>query len=573
MRAHELKLGEMTDQQLLTQMLGDDELYAEMALHVVSDGKVVPFVYNQPQRIFNAACDRLLKEKGKVQMIVLKARQMGLSTCIQGRGFKRATTRENYKVEVISHEDDSAAHILNISKLFLDTLPRELTPMTKYQPKTSLYFANDDKDTSLTNPGLRSGINIKSAKNARAGRSKTPHFLHFSEVAFYPGDAAKLVGGYLQGLPDGVETEVFIESTANGNEGYFYDLWKAAIGGLNGWYPLFIPWWQMDKYRAAPPGKFPYDKEEERLRERFGLDDAQLWWRRLTLRNKCSNDLLLFKQEYPSDWMEAFQSSGSKFFPVLKLQEMFDAEERREREKPRRRGTLQRNKESGKPEWVDDPDGWCILHKEPSPTMSYIVTVDTSEGTDDEDHDPSGLLVTTCPVDSGALEEEVFEYNGFLDPDELGHFAVLVGEWYNWGFLAHEDNNHGITVSYVIRDQNYPAAYEREEFDEQTQEVTRKLGFRSDAKSKPHILNLLKADLREGRYVPKTCAALEELMAFKKSKVAHKGGLYSGNAASGHHDERVIIRALNRLAAQVAPRVVIGKVFEYSKAVKNYKRR
>lgn len=562
----------MTDKELVARALRDDELYAELALHVVSQGKVVPFIYNQPQRILKAACDKQLAERGKVQTIVLKARQMGLSTAIQGRGFMRATTRENYRMEVISHDDDSAAHILGMSKLFLEKLPAGLRPLTRYQPKTSLYFANPEKDASGREPGLRSSITIGSAKNTKGGRSKTPHFLHFSEVAFYPGDPSKLVGGYLQGLPDGAETEVFIESTANGNEGYFYELWKAAVNGRNGWYPLFIPWWQMDAYRTKPTHVFELDREEQRLRERFGLDDEQLWWRRITLRTKCSGDLLLFKQEYPSDWMEAFQSSGSKFFPVLQLQKMYDEAEKRELKSPPRRGMLERD-ENGKPKWIDDPEGWCILHKEPEPGMAYITTVDSSEGTEDEDHDPSGLLVTSAPYDAGKLEEEVFEYNGYLDPDQLGHFACLVGEWYNWAFVMHEDNHHGITVSHVLRSENYPALYEREVFDDQTQEVTTKLGFRTDAKTKPQILNLLKADLRDGRYVPRTRAALEELMAFKKSKVAHKGGLYSGNAKAGSHDERVIIRAMNRLAAQVAPRTPPGKVFDYNRVAKHYARR
>lgn len=572
MRAADLNIEEMTDQQILELMLKDDELYSEMALHVVSQGKVVPFVYNEPQRIFNAHCEKQLKETGKVQTIVLKARQMGLSTVIQGRGFKRTTTNENYKMEVISHEDNSAAHILNISKLFLELLPRELKPMTKYQPKTSLYFANGDKQSGVGNPGLRSGINITSAKNARAGRSKTPHFLHFSEVAFYPGDAAKLVGGYMQGLPDGIKTEAFIESTANGNEGYFYELWKEAINGRSGWRPLFIPWWQMSSYAFNPPEVFQYDKEEERLRERFNLTDQQLWWRRVTLRGKCNNDLLLFKQEYPSDWMEAFQSSGSKFFPVLQLQKMYDVVEKAEREAPPKRGTVVRDG-LGRIKWVDDPDGWCIMHKEPSPDMAYIATVDTSEGTEDEDHDPSGILITTAPVDLGRVEEEVFEYNGYLDPDQLADFSMLLGEWYNWAYIMHEDNNHGITVSAKLRSEGYPNVYEREVVDDITQDITTKIGFRSDAKTKPQILNLLKASLREGKYRPLTTAALEELMAFKKSKVAHHNGLYSGNAQSGSHDERVIIRALNRLAASLAPRVPPGKSFKYDKAAPNYARR
>lgn len=572
MRAHELDLERMTEEDLIRLMMRDDELFAELSLHVSSENRLMPFIYNEPQRMLDAACRKLHEKHGRVQMIVLKARQMGLSTGIQGRGFKRVITTPNYNMEVISHDDTSALHILGMSKLYYDMLPGNIKPMTRYQPKTGLYFANPDKKAAAREPGLRSGINVTSAKNARAGRSKTTHFLHFSEVAFYDRDPGKLVSGYLQSMPSTVPTEVFMESTANGNEGYFYEVWRDAIKGRGGWNPLFIPWWQMQAYRLPPPHVFVYDKEEERLRERFNLDDSQLWWRRFILHTKCNDDLIFFRQEYPSDWMEAFQSSGSKFFPVQVLQPLFDKYEEEERKNPPKRGTVIRD-EAGKPEWVDDPDGWCILHKEPDPSLAYATMVDTSEGTEDEAHDPSGFLVLSLPQDVGKLEEEVFEYNGFLDPDQLAQFAMLVGEWYNWSYIMHEDNNHGITVSHFLRLENYPSVYERETFDDVTQEVTTKLGFRSDAKTKPQILNLLKADLREGKYQPRTTAAIEELLAFKKSKVAFKGGLYSGAASAGGHDERVIIRAMGRLAAQLAPRVPPGRAFNYDTASKNYTRR
>lgn len=572
MRLYELDLEAMSEDDLVRACLDDDELYAELALHVVSDGKTVPFIYNEPQRILTEACNKQLKERGKVQMLVLKARQMGLSTIIQGRGFKRATTSENYRMEVISHDDDSAAHILGMSKLFLDMLPGRFKPMTKYQPKTNLYFANPDRHASVKDPGLRSSITVTTARNARGGRSKTPHFLHFSEVAFYDRAPEKLVGGYMQGLPASMQTEVFLESTANGNEGYFYDIWRDAIKGLNGWHPLFLPWWSLSKYRVKPPAGFTYDKEEDRLRERFELDDEQLWWRRMTLRDKCSGDLLLFKQEYPSDWLESFQSSGSKFFPALKLQEMYDVEEKEEAKNPPRRGTVVRDV-SGKPVWVDDPQGWTVLHEEPSPDMAYIVTVDASEGNEAEDRDPSGILVTTAPADAVKLDEEVLEYNGWLDPDLLAEYAELIGEWYNWAYLAHEDNNHGVNISAVLRRDGYPCVMEREVVDEVTFEVVTKIGFHTDAKTKPYALNLLKAAIREGTYRIRTTAAIAEHLAFKKSKVAYKGGLYSGNAPSGQHDERVIVRAINRVAASVAPRSPAGRVTSYRDVAANYVRR
>ena len=126
MRAHELDIGGMTDQEVLSRMLDDDELFAEMALHISHNNKIIPFVYNDPQRMLAAACAQSYKETGRVRMIVLKARQMGLSTAIQGRGFKRVITTSEYKMDVISHDDASAEHILGMSKLFHQKLPIQL---------------------------------------------------------------------------------------------------------------------------------------------------------------------------------------------------------------------------------------------------------------------------------------------------------------------------------------------------------------------------------------------------------------------------------------------------------------
>jgi hypothetical protein len=35
---------------------------------------------------------------------------------------------------------------------------------------------------------------------------------------------------------------VFIESTANGVTGLFYEMWQGAVKGTNGFIPVFIPW-------------------------------------------------------------------------------------------------------------------------------------------------------------------------------------------------------------------------------------------------------------------------------------------------------------------------------------------
>ena len=63
--------------------------------------------------------------------------------------------------------------------------------------------------------------------------------VHASELAFWPRNSAEDIwNGLAQAVPSSQNTAVFIESTANGVSGVFYDLWKGAIEGTNGFHPF-----------------------------------------------------------------------------------------------------------------------------------------------------------------------------------------------------------------------------------------------------------------------------------------------------------------------------------------------
>ena len=69
--------------------------------------------------------------------------------------------------------------------------------------------------------------------------------MHLSEFAFWPApegkEPKKQLAGILQAVPKTMETEVVIESTANGfNE--FKEFWDDEVAGKNEWKPLFFPW-------------------------------------------------------------------------------------------------------------------------------------------------------------------------------------------------------------------------------------------------------------------------------------------------------------------------------------------
>ena len=95
---------------------------------------------------------------------------------------------------------------------------------------------------------------VSTAGSDSVGRGETLTHVHASELAFWPkSTAAEIFNGLLQAVPNTRETAVFIESTANGVTGLFYDLWKGAVDGTNGFVPVFIPWYIDPEYREPVP--------------------------------------------------------------------------------------------------------------------------------------------------------------------------------------------------------------------------------------------------------------------------------------------------------------------------------
>ena len=66
----------------------DFEHYAVKCLKIVAkDGALVPLRLNRAQRAMHAAIERQLAETGKVRALILKGRQQGASTYVEGVNF------------------------------------------------------------------------------------------------------------------------------------------------------------------------------------------------------------------------------------------------------------------------------------------------------------------------------------------------------------------------------------------------------------------------------------------------------------------------------------------------------
>lgn len=287
--------------QMLAQLYADDELYCARNLKIRDKaGNILPFQWNDAQRLLHERVEQQLAEKGWVRVIVLKGRQQGISTYVAARYYKRTSMRFGKRTMIITHLDAATQNLFRIAKGYYELSDDTLRPATKNNSDTELNFSR-----------LRSGYKVATAGSKNAGRSDTIQYLHGSEIAFWP-NAQHIMAGLGQTLPLLPGSEAILESTANGLANLFHSMWTLAVAGKSDYLAVFIPWFIQGEYRREVPPDFELTPEEAEYQETFGLDDEQMAWRQAKISTDFSGDAAWFDQEYPATPDMAFQRVGHR---------------------------------------------------------------------------------------------------------------------------------------------------------------------------------------------------------------------------------------------------------------------
>ena len=286
------------------QRLKDDfEFYARNCLKIrTKDDGIQPFILNDAQLYIHKKLEEQKKATGKIRAIILKGRQQGASTYIEGRFMHATTHNQGTRAFILTHDGESTNALFEMTDRYYEHLPPFVKPTVSKANAKELKF---DK--------LDSGYKIGTAGNKEVGRGQTIQFFHGSEVAFW-NNASNHTKGVMQAVPDAPNTEVVWESTANGVGNFFHEQWKQAEKGLSEFIAIFVPWFWQSEYRKELPDDFELTDQEEELKAIFSLDDEQVYWRRvkiLSLNTDGVDGDKAFKQEYPMNAAEAFQVTGS----------------------------------------------------------------------------------------------------------------------------------------------------------------------------------------------------------------------------------------------------------------------
>src|SRR5210317_399526 len=104
-------------QKVRKRLFTDFAFYAQSALKIrTKEGQIQPFVLNPAQRILDDAVTKQLKAEGKVRVIILKARQQGLSTYTGGYLYHSVSQQPARKAMVITHHADSTRALFDLTK-------------------------------------------------------------------------------------------------------------------------------------------------------------------------------------------------------------------------------------------------------------------------------------------------------------------------------------------------------------------------------------------------------------------------------------------------------------------------
>jgi len=470
-------------------MIEDLDSYSKEYLKILTkDATLDPLTFNTYQAELSTLVRRLKTERKPIRIIVLKARQLGISTWGTAYTFHECATNAYMKSTVIANDVENTNNLFNMHKRYYDFCPPEVQPMKRYSNDKSLVFENHDDKTRYDNPGLLSSINLETAGKKTAGRSGTMQILHASEFAFWE-NAGVVKSGLFQSVPLKPNTTILIESTANGMEGgdgeEFYNMWKNAEQKYSDYIPIFFPWWKNPDYQMEATEGFELTEEEKFYQEMIPqITNAKLTWRRYKIANEMGSALLdpnlQFKQEYPAFPDEAFISTGRRVFSGQEILESI------ERAKHIRyiQGYFHSD---GK--FSRDDKGPVKMFHIPRPGKIYALGADIAEGLETGDYSTYNILDKDY--------RQVCTYHGHIAPDLFGKYLCIAGTKYNRALLAPEINNHGHATLAKIRDMEYGNIFTRLKREERTENLTKKLGWQTNTKTKMKMLDDFVAAYRD----------------------------------------------------------------------------
>ncbi len=508
------------------------------------EAKLIPLELNKAQRHVLSIIKPLWNENKIIRILLLKARQLGMSTLIEAIIYSLTSQVENVNADIIADEQKRSDNLFEMSKLYQEKCPDYIKPSVKKSNAKKLEFE-----------GIHSQILVETANDPDAGRSFTFQLVHLSECARFRNNETLMLG-LSQTVPILPHTMIIKETTANGFN-HFKEEWDAATNKETDYLPIFIPWYWAEEYRMALAEGFTIgdrhygeaskaEFELEDIMKKEGISDIKerLQWRRWCIRNNCGNKVVNFQQEYPSTPEEAFIASGDCAFDKEQLLIQL-----RKNIKPLARGNIVEL--DGKYSFRADPIVGDFKIYEPLKARSqeqYVIAGDACSG--------SGKDWATLVVIGKRSNNVVATYRMKVDSDVLAQKASFLGHFYHDAIIAIENNSYGFHANLKLNSL-YGNVFKQEVIDKTDGKTTTKFGWNTNARTRPDMLGQLKQEVRAGATELRDSTLIREMLTFIRNPDNGKE-----EAQEGCQDDCVISRAIASAVRRLHPFEVPEPVYK-----------
>lgn len=532
-----------------------------------------PFVLNRPQRKLLREYERQRLAGLPIRVVLLKARQWGGSTCTQlYMAWIQLRHKRNWNAFVCALDKGQAIRIRSMYALMASYYPADVgtVSMVGYGGHSNVKWIRERECI----------MGVASVERPDAVRSYTYQMLHLSEVGLWPSTEKVNAESFAQGLAGALVNAPYtfccLESTAKGVGNFFHRVWQRAEKGVEAvdedaagdpkgrYAPVFVAWFDSEEYVSelgVSPEQFIGSMSEyDWTLWELGATLEQINWYRLRQEEPGMDDEWRMRSEFPSTADEAFQSSGRRYFPKA-----YVLQARQACEKPRWIGNLDADAQLGRGALANirfhpGPRGFVRVWTPPGKsglerpgyryTNRYAAFADVGGTTEKADYSTVKVIDRIMTL-WGGVPQVCAVWHGHLDQDLFAWEAARLAKWYHNALLAVEinslDRDGGDEVrgreadhSYTVLDEiveHYDNLFYRTEPEKDFDRYRGLVGFQTNKKTKPMILNALKAALRDGLYEEREQEACDE---FDMYEVKPNG---SFGAVAGQHDDRVITTA------------------------------
>ena len=241
----------------------------------------------------------------------MKSRQLGFTTFECVDSFDDTLFKQNHNSLIISYDANSSTDIFDTKIDFAwKNFKEDVSSLA------SRYTVDADNNNSLKfefGNGSSSSVSVR--QSGRSGTYQRVHISEFAKICLkYPLRAKEIITGTLPAVP--LSGRIDIESTAEGAEGYFYEMFMDAWDNKDfdpvHDYKAHFYNWQWDKEEIAsietrhdlPP---QFQAYRNKVKKEYGIDinDQELTYY-YTKWKLLKKDWELLKQEYPTTPEEAF---------------------------------------------------------------------------------------------------------------------------------------------------------------------------------------------------------------------------------------------------------------------------